>query len=115
MSFNKKFTYLFFGADPYKSQDEAVENIKQWTNWINDLAQKGIFVSGEQLEPDLRRLEGKKKKLNDGPFTESKEIISGIMVINAKDFDHAVEIAKDCPILDYNGNVEIRPNMQLQG
>lgn len=115
MSFNKKFAYLFFGSDPYKSQEEAMENIKQWTAWIEELAQKGIYVSGEQLEPEVRRVQGKSKELNDGPFTESKEIISGIFIINAKDFDHAVEIAKDCPIYGFNGNVEIRPIMQFQG
>ena len=43
----------------------------------------------------------------DGPFPETKEIIGGYFVIEAVDYDEAVELAKSCPHIDF-GRIEIR-------
>ena len=45
--------------------------------------------------------------VTDGPFVETKEALGGIYVIEARDLDHAVEIAKLCPAPF--GGVEVRP------
>ena len=45
--------------------------------------------------------------MTDGPFVESKEAIAGIFVIEARDLDHAIELARMTPIMD--GGVEVRP------
>ena len=45
--------------------------------------------------------------VTDGPFLETKEALGGIYVIEARDLDHAVEIAKLCPAA--GGGVEVRP------
>ena len=45
--------------------------------------------------------------VTDGPFVESKEAIAGIFVIEARDLDHAIELARMTPIMD--GGVEVRP------
>ena len=45
--------------------------------------------------------------ITDGPFMESKEVLSGIFVIEARDLDHALELARMTPIVD--GGVEVRP------
>ncbi|HMG08282.1 MAG TPA: YciI family protein, partial [Mucilaginibacter sp.] len=47
--------------------------------------------------------------ITDGPYAEIKETIAGFIVIKAKDFDEAVSLAKDCPMLLGEGNiVEVR-------
>jgi hypothetical protein len=45
--------------------------------------------------------------VTDGPFIETKEVMGGIFVIEARDLDHALALAKLTPIVD--GGVEVRP------
>ena len=45
--------------------------------------------------------------MTDGPFIESKEAIAGVFVLEARDLDHALALAKLTPIVD--GGVEVRP------
>ena len=45
--------------------------------------------------------------VTDGPFIETKEVLAGVFVIEARDLDHALELAKVTPIVD--GGVEVRP------
>jgi hypothetical protein len=50
--------------------------------------------------------------LTDGPFIETKEVLGGIFMIEARDLDHALELAKMTPIVD--GGVEVRPLLDFQ-
>jgi hypothetical protein len=46
-------------------------------------------------------------QVTDGPFIETKEALAGVFVIEARDLDHALALAKLTPIVD--GGVEVRP------
>jgi hypothetical protein len=98
-----------------KSPQEMQAELAKWGVWMEQLAKSGHMISGEPLKPDGKVLRGTKKKLTDGPFIESKEIVGGYLVIKAKDFDQATELAKGCPALDSDdGTVEIREIMKFQ-
>jgi len=45
--------------------------------------------------------------VTDGPYAESKEVMGGFFLIEAKDYDEAVRISSDCPHLDF-GSIEVR-------
>ncbi|RKS75337.1 hypothetical protein CLV35_1798 [Motilibacter peucedani] len=45
--------------------------------------------------------------VTDGPFVETKEALGGFYIVEARDLDHAVEIATQCPAP--GGGVEVRP------
>jgi len=47
--------------------------------------------------------------ITDGPFAETKETLGGYYLVEAKDLDEAIGIAKDVPAP--NGGVEVRPVM----
>lgn len=47
--------------------------------------------------------------VTDGPFLETKEVIAGFFVIEAKDLDQAIAVGRLLPIMD--GAVEVRPLM----
>ena len=47
--------------------------------------------------------------VTDGPFLETKEALGGFYVVEARDLDHALEIAKLCPAPAPGGGVEVRP------
>ena len=88
---------------------------KQWQDWIGNLSAKNKFSSaGKRLS-----FEGKvvrtDKTVTNGPYVELKEAVQGYMFLFADDIDEATELAKGCPILLYNGNVEIRPIMSADG
>jgi hypothetical protein len=50
--------------------------------------------------------------LTDGPFIETKEVLGGIFVLEARDLDHALALAKMTPIVE--GGVEVRPLVGFQ-
>jgi hypothetical protein len=51
--------------------------------------------------------------VTDGPYVEVKDFIQGYMIVEAKDMDKAVELARGCPILEGEGTVEIRPFVSM--
>src|SRR5881409_2350550 len=54
-------------------------------------------------------VKGKQKTVTDGPFAETKDIVGGYTLIEARDLDQAVELSKGCPIFEVEGAVEVRP------
>jgi hypothetical protein len=62
------------------------------------------------LLPEGKIVSGKKGRVvADGPFAESKEAIGGYFLIQADSLEHAIEIARGWPILEYGATVEVRP------
>lgn len=49
--------------------------------------------------------------VTDGPFIETKEALGGFYLIEARDLDQALELAKICP----SANIEVRPVMDTSG
>ena len=49
-----------------------------------------------------------KVSTTDGPFMETKEMLGGLMVIEARDLNEAIRIAGECPHAKL-GTVEVRP------
>jgi hypothetical protein len=45
--------------------------------------------------------------VTDGPYVETREVLGGFFHLVAESFDQAVELARDCPHLEY-GTIEIR-------
>jgi hypothetical protein len=53
-----------------------------------------------------------KVTVTDGPFAETKEQIGGFLLVEAKDREEAIELAKQVPVASY-GTIEVRPVMEL--
>jgi hypothetical protein len=88
--------------------------LQKWMAWFKDLADKGhIKDRGQPLERAGRLVTGKQKAVTDGPFAETKDVVGGYTLIQARDLEQAVELSKGCPILDREGMVEVRPVMQI--
>ena len=84
---------------------------------LNDeLRESGHFIEAEALEPSTTaaafRVRNGKVHVRDGPFTETKELVAGFYLIEARDRDEAVEIAKRFPSAPY-ATVEVWPTRQL--
>lgn len=54
------------------------------------------------------------KIVTDGPFIEGKEMVGGYLMCKADNYDEALELAKGCPILEFeDGKVEVREIMSM--
>lgn len=82
--------------------------MKEWQNWMGNIAARDKLVnSGNRLADDGRVVKPGALVTN-GPFVELKEAIGGYIIIRAESLDEAAEISKGCPILMIGGNVEVR-------
>ena len=105
-----EFTFLFRGRDRMASPDQMQKTMQKWMAWFKEMNAKGFIKDpGHPLAAGGKVVTGKQKTIYDGPFAEAKDIVSGYIVVEAKDLDHAVEISKGCPILEVGGSVEVRP------
>jgi hypothetical protein len=82
----------------------------------DELRAKGHFQGGEALQPPqtamtLRYADGR-VVVTDGPFAESREQLGGIMLLEARDMEHAVELIANHPGAKF-GPWEIRPAADL--
>lgn len=78
-----------------------------------DLAKSGHYRAGAKLGPSSAatsvRLANGKPAITDGPFAETKEQIGGYHLIECRDLDEAIAIARRIPTLPAGGTVEVRP------
>ena len=87
----------------------------------NEAAVKaGILLAAEGLTPTSKgarvKFSGDKRTVIDGPFTETKEVIAGFMIIKVKSLEEAIEWVKRAPNVSPNGEgeVEIRKLMDVE-
>jgi len=86
------------------------KNMEKWVAWFKDLGATGHLKDpGNPLEPTGKVVKGKQKVITDGPYAEAKDVVGGYTVVETKDLAQALELSKDCPILDAGGSVEVRP------
>jgi hypothetical protein len=69
--------------------------------------QGGRVVAGLALQPNDTATSIRGGVVTDGPFIETKEVLAGVFLLEARDLDHALTLAKLTPIAD--GGVEVRP------
>jgi len=95
-----QFLIIVRGSDhSVASPEEMQKRLNLFGEWVQKVLD-GRYVSGAPLEEsDARLLKSKTEVLTDGPFIESKEMISGYFVIQSKDINEAVELTKQCPLL----------------
>jgi hypothetical protein len=79
----------------------STEDIARMTKYNEDLAKAGMLISLDGLQPTAKgarvSFSGGKPKVTDGPFIESKEVLGGFWMIQAKSKEEAVEWARRVP------------------
>jgi hypothetical protein len=106
-----EYMLLFRGTDGDRglSPEETQNVMSRWIAWFDRLTEQGMARAGQPLTDKGKVISGKKgQTVLDGPFTESKETIAGYILLQVDNLDEAVEIAKECPGLDYGISVEVR-------
>jgi hypothetical protein len=85
------------------------EELAEMGTFNEELVNAGIMLAGEGLHPSSKgvRVEFPERKVVDGPFTESKELVAGYWLLQVRSMDEAIEWIKRAPFQE--GDVEIRP------
>lgn len=94
------------------SDKEQQQMMNSCFDYDDELRRGGHFVGGEALGPSTGAVTLKMKngqvKVSDGPFAETKEILGGILLLQATDLNHAIALMSVHPGLKA-GPFEIRP------
>ncbi|SCG45475.1 Uncharacterized conserved protein [Micromonospora siamensis] len=67
--------------------------------FMEEVTKSGVMLAGEGLRPSTDnaarvKVTDKKTTITDGPFTETKELIAGFVLVDVRDKAEAVEIAR---------------------
>jgi hypothetical protein len=79
------------------------------------LVKAGVMLAGDGLHPSSKgkrvRFSGDQRKVIDGPFTETKELIAGYWIWQVKSMEEAIEWVRRCPppMPGEESEIEIRP------
>jgi hypothetical protein len=76
------------------------EILAEMGKYNEELANAGVMLAGEGLHPSSKgvRVSFPERKVIDGPFAETKELIAGFWLIQAKSQDEAIEWVKRAPM-----------------
>lgn len=101
----------------FAKREHPEEHGAYWSAWgayVTAIEAAGIVVNGAALLPPATattlRVRDGQRRVHDGPFAETKEILGGFFVIDVPDLDTALEWAAKCPSAGYAA-VEVRPVM----
>jgi len=87
------------------------ELVEKMARYNESLRQAGVLLSLDGLAPPSAGARvvfgGGKPRVQDGPFTESKELVGGYWMIQVRSQAEAVEWAKRAPMLD-GDTIEVR-------
>ena len=110
------FGYLDVKSWEARSESERNAMVDACFAYDEVLRKKGHWVSGEGLQgPDSAttlRYQNGKVSVTDGPYAETKELLGGLLTIEARDLNHAIQLISNHPGVKM-GSWEIRPVQDL--
>ena len=112
-----KYALTIYGDESARenTSPEEMHAISQaYGELTREMEQKGVLLVGEGLYPTATattvRVRDGERKITDGPFAETKEQLGGLVVLDCKNLDEAIEWAAKIPGAQI-GSVEVRPVM----
>lgn len=99
------------------SPEQQQAHIQKIGGYIGGLMESGKMKGAQPIEMGGAVVRGNQGVFKDGPFSESKEVITGYFHIQAESLDEAIEIAKANPIFEEKADImiEIRPIKSVEG
>ncbi|HEY3480831.1 MAG TPA: YciI family protein [Streptomyces sp.] len=91
------------------SPSELQAHVEKWYRWSDELARQGRRNTGTALGGPGATVRGRERVVTDGPYAESKDLVTGSMVFEATSLEDAIEVARTCPTYEFGGSVEVRP------
>ncbi len=113
-----KYMLLIYMAEDAMNESERESCYNESTQLAHDLSAKGHYLAANPLHPATTatsvQVRDGKPIIIDGPFAETREQLGGYFLVDAKNLDEAIAIAKRIPAAG-KGTVEIRPVLEVPG
>ena len=116
-----RYLLLIYGnelAAMESTEEDMQVEMEAYNAFTKEVSDAGAMLGGEALQPSSTattvRVRNGQTASTDGPFAETKEQLGGYHLIECKDLDEALSIARRIPTLPYGGVVEVRPLMSEQ-
>ena len=110
--------YIEPGKFENRSETDRTAMVDECFTYDDELRKKGHFAGGEALQPPQAattlRWKNGKVSITDGPYAETTEQIGGILILEARDLNHAIQLMSKHPGVKA-GPFEIRPAADLTG
>lgn len=95
-----------------RSNEQQAAVMGAWRAYYRALVDAGIYVGGAPLQPPSTgatvRVHGGRRRVQDGPYADTKEQLGGQIVLDVASLDEALDWAARCPTAA-TGAVEVRP------
>ncbi len=95
---------------PAEKRDRVYQDYMSFTQ---EIVKSGHFRAGAPLQPTSTattvREKGGKVVTTDGPYAETKEQLGGYYLVECKDLDEAIGLARRIPSVRLGGSIEVRP------
>jgi len=107
-----KFMLIFRGGAVSRhdlSPSELQAHVEKWYRWSDELARQGRRNAGTALDNPGATVRGHERVVTDGPYAESKDLVTGSMIVEAASLEDAIDVARTCPTYEFGGSVEVRP------
>jgi hypothetical protein len=105
----------YYDKNKFDSMSEGERNamFDACFEYDDHLRANGHWAGGEALQPEEAALTVSRKNgkvvTTDGPYAETKEQLGGILILEARDMNHAVQLMTQHPGVQYGNIFEIRP------
>ncbi len=98
---------------------EMTKMFEEMGRFNEQLVNAGIMISGDGLKPSSHgkriAFDGPSRRVIDGPFAETRELVAGFWIWEVKDMAEAIEWAKRCPNpMPGPSELEIRPFYEME-
>jgi hypothetical protein len=105
----KEYLLLLRGGKPVseKTETENKAEMQAWGAYMGSLAQSGSFVGGLPLVGGGKTV-SPNGTTSDAVTSAQEGIVGGYLIIKADSLDKATELAKSCPHIANEGNIEVR-------
>jgi hypothetical protein len=95
------------------TKDERNAMFDECFDYDDHLRANGHWAGGEALQPSQTastvHWKNGKATITDGPYAETKEQLGGILVLEARDMNHAAQLMSQHPAVKYGSIFDIRP------
>ena len=97
----------------------STELLEAMGKFNEELVNAGVMLAGEGLHPSSRGVriafDGPQRRVIDGPFAETRELVAGFWLWQVRSLDEAIEWAKRCPNpMPGPSELEIRPIFEAE-
>lgn len=106
-------------ADSEAGVMPSTELLEAMGKFNKELVDAGVMLAGEGLKPTSQAVrigfDGPSRRVIDGPFAETRELVAGFWLWQVRSLDEAIEWAKRCPNpMPGPSELEIRPIFEAE-